>query len=152
MAENLVERASTQYDKWLGTVAADDVDMHSLGELIGVDTSEWDLVVVDLHVDGGYQSITGWATPREEAGYDVRKRLLDESGRLEVTRVVDWNEEPHAHADTNPPPPFVLPMTWASEVIASGFKRLHIRIIDVQNDFRDRVRGIYEVDSIVSGD
>src|SRR4051812_23118781 len=129
MPENLLEPASTQYDKWVGTVAGDAVDLHSLGELLGLDTEKWDLVVVDLNVDGGYQSITGWATTRKDAEYENRKQILAESGGvLEVTKVVDHHEEPHDHADTNPPASPALPITWASELVALGFKRLHIRI------------------------
>ena len=35
MPENLIDHAAVQYDKWQGTVAGDDIDMHSVGELIG---------------------------------------------------------------------------------------------------------------------
>ncbi len=38
MPENLLDHAAVQYDKWQGTVAGDDIDMHSAGELIGIDT------------------------------------------------------------------------------------------------------------------
>lgn len=153
MRENLMEPASAQYDKWVGTAAADDVDMHSLGKLLGLDTEKWDLVVVDLSVNGGYQSITGWATKREDGEYENRKQILAASGGvLEVTKVIDCHEEPHDHADTNPPRPPALPITWASEVVALGFKRLQIRLVDVQTEFRDLVTEIYEVASIVDED
>lgn len=150
MTENLLEPASVQYDRWVGTVAADDIDMTNLAERIGVNREAWDLVVVDLHVDGGYQTITGWGVPSEEAAYETRRAHLQSSGGvLEVTRLVEHNEEPHEHADTNPPTPPKLPLTWASEVVALGFKRLHIRIIDVQDDFRDQLVEIREVASLI---
>jgi hypothetical protein len=34
--------ASTPYQQWLGTVAAEDANMHCVGELIGVEVGSWD--------------------------------------------------------------------------------------------------------------
>jgi hypothetical protein len=44
------------------------------------------------------------------------------------------------------------PITWVSEVMAVGFKRLDIRISDVPPDLRDLVRDIREIASIVDSE
>lgn len=148
MLNNLNSHASTQYGTWEGTLSGDEVDMHSLAELLGVDEGRWSLLVVDVYVDGGSQSIDGWAVPAGMDGYDILRRQIKDTGRIDVVKVVERNEEPHDHSDTNPPDPPVVPLTYVTDLIAFGFKRLHIRMTKLERDLREMNPQIVEVPSI----
>jgi hypothetical protein len=152
MRENLRAPAHVQRDEWSGTLAADEVDLKALEEFIGVDPDLWRLVVVDIYIGGGSQSIAGYAVPQSLGSYESLHDAVRDTGCIEVTRVAEWDENPADHIDTNPPAPPIVPLTWASELIALGFKRLHLRMIKLPNDLHHDGFEIIEVASIVDQD
>lgn len=149
--EDLRDRASVQYDEWLGTVAADGVDFNRLESFLGIERDAWRLVVVDVLIFGGGQSILAWALPAADGNYESVKRAA-EAGLVEVTKVVERDELPADHDDTNPPAPPVLPLTWAMDLLALGFKRLHIRMENIPESLRALEFQIIEVASVVDPD
>lgn len=148
MPENLRDPAGVQYDEWSGTFSADEVDRKSLEGFLGVDEATWRLVEIDIYIDGGSQSITAYAVPRELGTYEELEAAIS-AGQIGVTRVADWSEDPSEHSDTNPPPPLILPITWATELLARGFKRLHLRMLCIPYELRGGKYTIVEVGKIV---
>jgi hypothetical protein len=147
VAYNLYRTATVQYDDWTGTIAADESDHYKVAELLGVDRDEWFLIAVEIHVWGGSQTITGYAVPRSW----TMQALIDEAAsthRVEVTKVVEINFDPHRHADTNPPSPIVLPISSAADLIAIGFKRLEIVLFWKPTDWPDDLE-MMVVDDVV---
>ncbi len=144
---NLNEPANAQYDEWKGTLAADCVMEYPIERLLGVDAEQWRIVIVDISIDGGWQWTTAYAIPAATE-YPALREMV-ESGRLEVTKVAHFDETPHDHHDTVPPAPPVLPVTWASNLLAIGFKRLHIRMSSLVEELRALPLEIVEVASIV---
>ena len=149
MESNLKERASVQNDEWVGTAAADDVDLQPVEELLGLSRSKWRLVVVELHVDGGRQSIVAYAVPAAAGGHEAMKRAITKDHRIEVTKVFDSSGDPGDRTDTNPPEAAVLPITSASDLVALGFKRLVVRLLSIPSELRDHRYEIVPVASIV---
>jgi hypothetical protein len=107
VSENLSDRASTQYDDWQGSVAGDEVDGHGLGRMLGIDDSDWMVVLVRISIHGGSQFVTAWGIDGDWSTYAAKAA----AGRIEVTRLVHQVEHPHGHADTNPPRAPASPIT-----------------------------------------
>ncbi len=128
METDLGDAASVQYNDWSGTVAGDEGDLDRVSKLLGIDERQWVILVLDIYIYGGTQTISAFGI--RLGGKTVPDYLRDEvesKGHVEVTRLVEFSENPHGHADTNPPLPPVLPVTWATELLAC-FKRIHIRM------------------------
>jgi len=149
MESNLNEPAHVLNDEWVGTAAADDVDLKPVAEMLGLSRGEWRLVVVELHVDGGDQSIVAYAVRNAEGGYEAMKRAITRDHRIEVTKVFDSSEVPADHIDTNPPDAPALPITSPSDLVALGFNRLVIRLLNIPTSLRDHRYEIVPVASIV---
>jgi hypothetical protein len=127
--ENLHDDASTQYHDWTGTFAGDERDSGNLGVLLGIDTKAWFVILVDLYFNGGDQTIVAYGVERQGDRnlFDILAHQISTTGVIEVTRLVDTQERPHGHFDTNPPRPPAVPISWGTELIAFGFKRAHLR-------------------------
>lgn len=126
MSINLNVPASVQYGDWIGTTAADEVDTRELEKFLGVDRSEWRLLVFDITIYGGFQEVTGYGVRADVTWNDLE--ALTESNRPIVVHRVGVLEYDTRHGDTNPPPPLTLPVISAGELLGHGFKRLHIRM------------------------
>lgn len=148
MRENLRDMAAVQYDDWVGTLAADEADLHPITDLLGVDREKWFLLVVEVSVFGGSQSIVGYAVPAE-VDYTSLEAQIRSTGRIEVVRVVETHEDPSDHEDTNPPDSPVRPITWATDLLAFGFKRFHLRMQWKPQGFGDSY-DIVEIGSAVN--
>lgn len=149
MEEDLHAVASTQYDEWIGTVAADSVDFATMEQLLGIDQKAWHLVVVDVFVYGGDQTIVAYGVPTGGNLPAGLQSQVEATGVVEVTRLLEVSEPLHGHVDTNPPPAPALPIRWASELFVFGFKRLHIRMQWRPQDIAFTEYAIHEVGSIV---
>lgn len=153
MSEDLREPAGVQYNEWVGTFAADGVDMRDLEEFIGVDGAKWSLIVVDIHIYGGSQTIIGYAIPALDRAYKELEKQIVERGRIEVTRVAEIRFRPEAgHWDTNPPRPLSTPILGVGELLTYGFKRLQLRLLNIQHGLDELPFEIIEVASVVSDD
>ena len=149
MESNFNLPAHAQYDEWVGTAAADDIDLKPVDDMLGLSRSEWRLVVVELHVYEGRQSIIAYAVPNAAGGYEAMKRAITKDHRIEVTKVFESSEDAADRIDANPPEAPVVPITWASDLVALGFKRLVIRLLNIPTELRDRKYEIVPVASIV---
>jgi hypothetical protein len=126
MLEDINEPAHTQYEYWLGTLSGDEVDMTSLGELLGVGTEDWRLIAVEAEVDGGDHFIRAWGIP-SSMSYDDIQHALGAEGGLGVTRIVEVEYVLPGRISTNPPPPVIIPINTVADLFSFGFKRLDIK-------------------------
>lgn len=139
LEEGLREPSGVQYNHWTGRVAADDVDLHQLGTLLGVDEDEWWMILVDVYVSGGSQVIASYGVRRQDWDRDRLVPHANEHGRLELTKLTESCEEPADHLDTNPPGIPALPLTWATDLLAFGFKRFSMKLTCELPHLRDDV-------------
>jgi hypothetical protein len=149
---NLFDRAGVQYDDWSGTVAGDQVDFRSAAEMLGVDPHDWRLILVDVHISGGSQSLTAYAVPAAKGSFEFLKHRINETGRIEVTRIAELASHIEGHADTNPPTPPRMPLAVPLDMLVFAFKRLHIRLLNLPMRDLDELREIIEVGSIIEAD
>jgi hypothetical protein len=116
--------ASTNFNDYLGTVAADDadavVDWPSLYELAHIDRDRYTIVAVDLVVDGAARA-TLYAFDRIEHGISLQAEIIELGrGRGEIPVVS-----------------FDLPAPNVGEFIRHAFKRISVRL--VTQTLRDQV-------------
>jgi hypothetical protein len=121
--------ASTNFNDYVGTVAADDadavMDRPSLYELAHIDRDRYTIVAVDLTVDGT-TTVTVYAFDRIEHGISLHAEIIELSrGRGEVPVV-----------------PFDLPAPNVGEFIRHAFKRISVRL--VTQTLRDQVLVVAE--------
>jgi hypothetical protein len=126
--EDLLESASVQYGDWRGTVAGDNVDMRNVGEFLGIDRSKHRVLAIDVTIYGGSQDLIAYGVSADQ-GWDELQATTDRGEPIRCRVVKRIERNPAEHFDTNPPPPLSLPVVSATEYLAHGFKRLHIRLI-----------------------
>lgn len=121
--------ASTRFNDYIGTVAADDaeaiMDRPSLYELAQIDRDRYTIVGIDLNVDGP-ATATVYAIDRAGAQV-VRPAEIVESGqsRSEIPVV-----------------PFDIPEPTVEDFIRHAFRRISVRL--VTQDFGDQVLVVIE--------
>ena len=121
--------ASTNFNDYVGTVAADDADAvadwPSLYELAHIDRNRYTIVAVDLTVDGP-TTATIYAFDRIEHGISLQAEIIELGrGRGEVPVV-----------------PFDLSPPNVAEFIRHAFKRISVRL--VTQTLRDQVLVVAE--------
>lgn len=117
-----------QYGDWTGTVAGDNVDMHSVCEFLGIDRDKHRVLALDISIYGGHQHLTAYGVPAEQ-GWGALQAITALGEPIRCTALAEIEFSPADHADTNPPPPLSLPVLSPSEFLGHGFKRLQIRLI-----------------------
>lgn len=122
------ESASVQYDDWKGTVAGDNADFRSFEELLDIDRKKWRVLVIDISMGGGHQTLVAYGVSSETSYVDLEEIIRD--GRtIVLTTLKTYHHSPGGHADTNPPAPLVTPVERATDFIAHGFKRFHMCLV-----------------------
>ena len=127
MSDDLNQPAGVQYDDWVGEVAGDTVDTVQLETFLGVDRDAWRLLLVDVTVYGGHQTIVGYVIPAGTTYRDL-EAIVAAGNPIDVHPTDPVEYRPAEHFDTNPPAPLSFPVVGAGELIGHGFKRLHIRL------------------------
>lgn len=151
MSENLRDIASVQYGDFTGTVAGDEVDVSDLTSVLGIDTSQWQLLVVEFSSYGGTQHLRAWGVARDLGSWTGLEELIAEKGRVEVTLLLDERQHLPGHVDTNPPPlPTRVQFGLVGDLVVYGFKRFNGRLIS--RNIPDSSCPIVEVASIVEND
>jgi hypothetical protein len=116
--------ASTSFNDYVGTVAADDaaavMDVPSLYELAQIDRDRYTIVAVDLIVDGP-TTATVYAFDRIEHGISLHAEIIELGRSRGEVPVV----------------PFDLPEPNVEEFIRHAFKRISVRL--VTQTLRDQV-------------
>jgi hypothetical protein len=124
--------ASTNFNDYLGTVAADDAvaikDVPSLYELAQIDRDRYTIVAVDLTVDGP-TTATVYAFDRIEHAISLHAEIVELGRSPGEVPVV----------------PFDLPEPSVEEFIRHAFKRISVRL--VTQTLRDQVLVIAELGS-----
>ena len=121
--------ASTRFNDYVGTVAADDaeaiIDQPSLYELAQIDRDHYTIVGIDLNVDGP-ATATVYAIDRVAQGV-VRPAEIVESGqsRSEIAVV-----------------PFDIPEPNVEDFIRHAFRRISVRLLT--QDLQDQVLVVIE--------
>lgn len=146
MPEEINEPAHTQYEFWLGTLSGDEVNMSSLGDLLGIDTDDWRLIAVEAEVDGGDHYIRAWGIPSSMSYGNIQRELETEEG-LGVTRILEVAYILPGRVNTNPPPPIIRPINTVADLVSFGFKRLDIKFRE-RFDRDDADYRIHEVANI----
>ncbi len=121
--------ASTDFNDYVGTVAADDADAvrdrPSLYELAQIDRDRYTIVAVDLKVDGPVTA-TVYAIDRIENAITLHGEIIELGRRRGEVPVV----------------PFDLPEPSVEDFIRRAFKRISVRF--VAQDLRDQVLVVAE--------
>lgn len=125
---NPYEPASVQYNDWTGTVAGDDVDFRSFEELLGIDSEKWRVLAIEIISGGGHQTLLAFGVSNV-SGFTDLQRMVDEGRSIVLTCIKTLDYSVEGHADTNPPAPPALPVSSATDFIAYGFKRFHMKLI-----------------------
>jgi hypothetical protein len=146
---NLNEPAGVEYDNWVGTFAGDQVDIASIGTLMGIDEKLWWPLVIEIHINNGYESIEVFAVPAR-VGPDELEAMI-ETGRVEVTLVKKATLELSDQNETNPPRVHVGNIETVRDFLEFGFKRINLRLKVQQFVDRDDCE-IVKVYSIVHED
>jgi hypothetical protein len=144
---NLNEPAGVEYDHWLGTFAGDQVDVASIGKLMGIDERLWWPIVIEIHINNGYESIEVFAVPAK-MGVDELEAMIEETGRVEVTLVKKTTLELSDQNETNPPRVHGGNIETVRDFLEFGFKRVNVRLKIQQFVDRDDCE-IVKVNSIV---
>jgi hypothetical protein len=120
--------ASTNFNDYLGTVAADDavavMDQPSLYELAEVDRNRYTILAVDLRVNGGTTAIV-YAIDRSE--HPSTLQTVDDDGPSQ---------------DEIPVVPFPVPQPKVEPLIRQAFGEISVRL--VTNDLRERAMVVSE--------
>jgi hypothetical protein len=120
----VLKPASTNFDDYVGTVAADDaeavLDRPSLYELAQIDRDRYTIVAVDLEVDGPVTAII-YAIDRVAHHVSAPAEVIELAQRKGGIPVVD----------------FQLPQATVEEFIQHAFKRISVRL--VTRHLRDQV-------------
>jgi hypothetical protein len=114
--------ASTRFNDYVGTVAADDAvavkDQPSLYEIADIDRDRYTILAVDLRVDGPVTA-TVYAIDRVERGIARHAEIAELSESLGEIPVV----------------PFEIPEPNVEDLIRHAFRRISVRL--VTQHFRD---------------
>lgn len=125
---NPYESANVQYNDWKGTVAGDDADFSSFEQLLDIDREKWRVLVVDVTIGGGHQTLVAYGVAGSTSYVDLEDIIKD--GRtIVLTTLKTYDYSIKGHADTNPPVPATIPVEKATDFIAYGFKRFHMRLV-----------------------
>jgi hypothetical protein len=127
-AINPYESASVQYNDWHGTVAGDDVDMRSFEQLLDIDRDKWRVLLIDITMGGGHQTLVAYGVSAETSYTDLED-IIEDGRTIVLTTLKTYDYQVDGHADTNPPAPPVIPVEKATDFIAYGFKRFHMRLV-----------------------
>lgn len=125
---NPYESASVQYNDWEGTVAGDDVDFRSFEQLLDIDREKWRVLVVDVTLGGGHQTLVAYGVAGSTS-YNDLEDIIEDGRTIVLTTLKTYNYSPKGHVDTNPPAPATIPVEKATDFIAYGFKRFHMRLV-----------------------
>lgn len=118
-----------QYGDWKGTASGDNVDMRDVSEFLGIDRDKHRVLAIDVHISGGYQTLTAYGVPGDQ-GYKELEAINERGEPIRCRVLAEIEYDPSAaHFDTNPPPPLSLPVMSATEFLGHGFKRLQIRFV-----------------------
>jgi hypothetical protein len=127
-AINPYDPASVQYNDWSGTVAGDDVDMRSFEQLLGIDREKWRILFVEITMGGGHQTLVAFGVSAQTTYADL-EAIVQQGRSIVLTTLKTFDSQINGHADTNPPAPPVIPVEKATDFIAYGFKRFHMKLI-----------------------
>jgi hypothetical protein len=127
-AMNPYESASVQYNDWEGTVAGDDVDFRSFEQLLDIDREKWRVLVLDVTIGGGHQTLVAYGVAGSTSYKDLED-IIDDGRTIVLTTLKTYDYSIEGHADTNPPAPPTIPIEKATDFIAYGFKRFHMRLV-----------------------
>lgn len=121
--------ATTNFNDYVGTVAADDaeavVDRPSLYELAQIDRDRYTILAIDLTVDGPVTA-TVYAIDRVVHGISLHAAIAELGESLGEIPVVQFN----------------LPAPNVEEFISYAFRRISVRL--VTEDLRDQVLVVTE--------
>jgi hypothetical protein len=127
-AINPYESASVQYNDWEGTVAGDDVDMRSFEQLLEIDKEKWRVLLIDITMGGGHQTLVAYGVSATTSYADLED-IIEDGRSIVLTTLKTYDSSIEGHADTNPPAPPTIPVEKATDLIAYGFKRFHMRLV-----------------------
>ena len=113
---------------------------------MGINEKIWRPLVIEIHINGGYESIQVFAVP-SQIGVDELEAIIAETGRIEVTLVKETSLELSDQTDTNPPRVHDGSLKTVGDFLVYGFKRVNLRL-KVQQLDRDDCE-IVSVNSIV---
>lgn len=143
--------ASVQNNHWQGSVAANDIVAERLEEYLGIDPEKWRIIRLEISIDGGNRYISGWGVESDSDEVELIREAQD-SGILELTKLVDFEEHLIGHHGFDPPYPDKIPVTSAVDLFAIGFKRM--KLVIYRDDKYANIQGlrVKQVDSIVEED
>jgi|SRR5579872_2444632 len=125
---NLNEEAGSgvQYEHWVGTIAADNVDLRPIETILGFEENGAIILQIDVYISGGEVSVKAWSAIENEWA-DIRS-AAEEGRDILVRKVFEQEFETVDHNDTNPPRPILGTISGLDELLIDGFKRLHMRL------------------------
>lgn len=125
---NPYEPANVQYDDWTGTVAGDRVEFNRFEQLLGIDSDKWRVLVIEIISGGGHQTLIAYGVSNV-SGFSDLQEIVDSGRTIVLTSIKTLDYRISGHVDTNPPAPPVMPVESATDFLAYGFKRFHLKLV-----------------------
>jgi hypothetical protein len=122
------EAAAVQYDDWTGTVAGDRVEFDRFEKLLGIDNEKWRVLVIEIISGGGHQTLIAYGVSKV-SGFSDLQEIVDDGRTIVLTSIKTLDYRISGHVDTNPPAPPIMPVESATDFLAYGFKRFHLKLV-----------------------